>query len=206
MSRRHPAPLALVAALCLAAAGSPPTARAAVTTATSPVYQLTNTTDRSIQQVVANVVPPGTIVPPDAQTPPLTVQSGSSGFDPGQLKVLLGAATSPSGSPLQALALDFGSKGLAPHGVLDFTLSLDPKFQGNLQLQPVTPTAGVTIAPLVAAGSTGGGAGDTSSGSGSTPTSTPTVSTPEPATLLVWASLAGLGLARARRRRPLAAA
>ncbi|HWE38655.1 MAG TPA: hypothetical protein VG406_19050 [Isosphaeraceae bacterium] len=198
MSRRHPTPLALVAALWLAAAGSPPTARAAVTTTTSPVYQLTNTTDQSIQQVVANVVPPGTIVPADAQTPPLTVQNGSSGFDPTQLKVLLGAATSQSGSPLQALALDFGSKGLGPHGVLDFTLSLDPKFQGNLQLQPVTPASGVTIAQLPPSGSQS--SDDTGKTSGTGPGSSPTTNTPEPATLVLWSALAGFGLVRARRR------
>jgi hypothetical protein len=166
---------------------------------------MTNTTDQPIQQVVTNVVPPGTIVPPDAQTPPLTGQAGSSGFDPSQLKVLLGAATSQSGSPLQALALDFGSKGLAPHGVLDFTLSLDPKFQGTLQLQPVTPASGVTIAALPPSGTKGNGGSSSGDGSGSSSTP-PTTNTPEPATLVLWSALAGLGLARARRRLRSAAA
>ena len=71
-------------------------------------------------------VPPGTVLPPDPLTSPLTVLNGSSGFNADDLKVSLGDGQTPAGDPFQALALDFGAGGLAPGWQLLFSMNRSP--------------------------------------------------------------------------------
>jgi hypothetical protein len=211
--RRSPAhtaalAVALASALCLAA--RPTAVRASeiansnTTTNDTATFQLSNTNPAGttpVTKVVANVIPPGTIVPPNADSSPLTILPGSTGFDQNNLNVLLGAGKTPSGGPLQALALDFGPHGFQPGGVLNFSLSLDQAFQGTptLQLPTDGTAAGLSIVQTQSA------TPDVSTqGSGQTVLSTSAV--PEPLSIALW-SMGAMGLAllhvrRYRRIRP----
>lgn len=200
MSRRCPALLAaLAAALVLATRPTPVRAAGIIpnTTNGTASYALLNTSPAGtapVTKVVASVIPPGTIVPPDPGTSPLTILDGSKGFDQNNLKVELGDGKTPSGDPLQALALDFGPQGFQPGGVLNFSVTLDKAFQGAPTLTlPDTPTFLAilhtsTQPPQVGQGVPAGA-----------PSGPPSNQVPEPITLVLWSSgLAGLGLLRAR--------
>lgn len=199
MLRRCPAlPAALAAALFLAARPSPVRAAGMIPDTTAKaVYELTNSSPPGtppVTKVVANVIPPGTVVPPDPGTSPLTILDGSKGFDQNNLKVLLGDGKTPSGDPLQALALDFGTQGFQPGGVLNFSVTLDKAFQG-------APTLTLPDSPsfLAIVHSANGPPQDGQTGSGGAPLTPPSNQVPEPLTLVIWSSgLAGLGLLRAR--------
>jgi hypothetical protein len=153
-------------------------------------FRLTNTDpagsgDSPVMTVLASIVPPGSVTPPDPSTSPLTILAGSSGFNPDDLKVSLGDGTTPSGDPFQALALDFGPGGLAPGGRLYFSLNLAASSDGvvnlilpssinNLAVSSYVPPPGVT--PI------DGGQGNV----------------PEPISLVLWTGLATFGVIRAR--------
>jgi hypothetical protein len=198
VTRRLPAPPAVAAAalaVLLLVARPTPSSASGLTT-----YRLTNTGAAGtapVKEIVASVIPPGTIKPSDPSVSPLTILDGSSGFDQADLKVLLGEGQTPDGDPLQALALQFGDEGFAPGGVLNFSLSLDPAFEGDLQLVLPPSTSGLTIdaiqAPPVDPGNDPNG-GDPNN----PPPVDPGTNVPEPLSLLLWSSLAGLGLIRAR--------
>jgi hypothetical protein len=159
-------------------------------------YQLTNprTTTAAAglnDLVVSTVVPPNSTVPPNsilpinATTSPLSIVSGSFGFDQSNLQVLL----SPSSQPTQVLALLFGNGGLAPGGTLDFKVSLDPSYSSltapTLTLQSPFADLSTTAPDLLSyTPSVAGGA--------------PATTTPEPIPLALWSALAGAGLLRAR--------
>jgi hypothetical protein len=174
---------------------------ASTTTAT---YRLTSTTslpvpDASVQgpQVVAAILPPGSVVPPTladgSQGSPLTVLPDSTGFDPNQLVVALKDTTNSSGQPEQMFGLVFFGQGLKPGGVLHFALSVNSALASNPPvLESLTP--GVSIVPDPIATGTDGG-----SGSGGT---TPPVGNeiPEPVSMVLWSSVA-IGIAARRRLR-----
>jgi hypothetical protein len=205
-------PITLLAAAAVAAvlvlASWPMTARASGITNGTASYRLTTTTDIPVPdpsanapQVIAAVVPPGTVVPP-TQTDgtagsPLTILKSSTGFDQSQLIVALKDGTTSNGSTQQLFGLSFFGNGLSKNGQLDFSLNLGNAVTTAPQLQSLTP--GVTIAAL-----------DTTSSTTTTSTSTPTAGVqniPEPMSVVLWSSaLAGAGLLRGRRmRRRLAA-
>jgi hypothetical protein len=187
----------VLAAALLSAARPTPARGDGLSTTAATTYQLSNTSPAGttpVTQVVANVIPPGTIVPTSPSVSPLTILPGSFGFDQENLKVLLGAGTSPSGSPLQALALDFGAGGFQPGGVLNFGLSLDKTFQGAPELLLPATSSGLSITEVPAAST------PTPGGGGTTPTQIP-----EPMSLVLWSTLAGLAWMRVRglrRARP----
>jgi hypothetical protein len=164
-------------------------------------YQLVNTSNASapaVTEVVASIIPPGSIAPTSPDVSPLSILPGSSGFDANNLKVLLGDGTSPTGDPLQALALDFGSGGFASGGVLNFSLSIDGNFKG-LTPQLILPpgTSGLRLSPYTPpptnpTGGPGGGpiAGGTTNGG--------TTQVPEPLSVVLWSAVAGAALMRSR--------
>jgi hypothetical protein len=199
-----PFPALVLAALALAAF-APPTQAADIAT-----FQLVNTGTTPITQVDLNVVPPGTIVPPvvgtnpdgsDQTASPLTITTGSQGFDKNNLVVLLG-----NGPGVQDLRLLFGQKEttgpdgktqfqpvlganglpsgeLEPGGVLNFSVTLSPTFQGNLHLSLPLTSKGLNIVQYAI----------------DNPGSTAVI--PEPLSLVLWSSLAGLSLLHARAYR-----
>jgi hypothetical protein len=203
--RRRPAlPAALSALLVLASTSA---LAAVVPFDGQATYQLTNNNPPGtapVTQVVANVIPPGAIVPVNPQTSPLTILPGSSGFNESDLKVLLGSGKTPSGGQLQALALDFGAGGLAPGGVLNFNLSLDPTLNAapTLQLPPTATGLSITEVSLPPSGGNSGGGNGGSSGQPYGNGGGGVGNVPEPMTLLIWSTGAlGLGLLRARAYR-----
>jgi hypothetical protein len=104
-----------------------------------------------------------------------------------QVYVGLKDATSPSGQPEQFLGLFF-SNGLNAGSVLQVPLY----YNTSTPPQLIPQTAGVS-AYHAPDGSTSGSVGTQSSGTGITPDA----NAPEPLSLLIWAALAGIGLARA---------
>lgn len=197
MMRRRPSLFAMLA-VALVLAGTP-----SLSWASTITYQLTNTAaagSAPVDQVIANVSPPGLIdqnVPPPYG--PLAILSGSQGFDKNQLFVSVGDGTIPqgqpnAGSPYQLLLLTFENGGLSPGGVLDFSLKLTQPNATPPQLQLPPTTTGLQLVQITQ--STGG---PSSSPSGSTPP--PVQNTPEPFSLILWSTLAGAGMIRARKVR-----
>jgi hypothetical protein len=199
---------AVAAALVLAA--SPAPARASGIVGGTANYQLTSTSDIPVPnasatapQVVAEVVPPGTVVPPTQADgtagSPLTILNTSSGFDQSQLIVALKNGTDSTGATQQLFGLSFFGNGFSKSGQLDFSLNLGNSVTTAPQLQSLTP--GVSIVAL----QTGTGSNATS-GSSTSSAVTPQATVPEPMSVVLWSTVAGLGLLRARRlQRRLAA-
>jgi hypothetical protein len=115
--------------------------------------------------------------------------SGSRGFTTGGVWDYL-ASTVQNGQNLQALGLSFYGQGLAASGVLNFSLNVA---NVNDPPQLVSQTPGVTIT-LDAASSTTSSATSSSSALNAD-------SVPEPLSLLLWSTLIGAGLLRARALR-----
>jgi hypothetical protein len=160
-------------------------------------YQLTNTRSTAVNDlIVTSIVPPNSVQPLDASTSPLSIVNGSFGFDQSNLQVFL----SPTDPSTQGLALQFGNGGLAPGGILNFKVSLDPGYGSTdaptLTLQPPDADLSTTAPNLLSY----------------TPTvanGAPPTTTPEPVSLALWSALAGAGLLRAhafRRSRKSASA
>ncbi len=211
MTRRPPAPLALVAVAVLAAL------RPASASASTIDLDLHNNGPSAWTKVVdLSVDPAGAVVPTTGgPTPsPLAVAKDSYGFDAATLKVYLANGTYNQadgahkvGDPVELIPLDFGPKGLAAGADMHFTLNLDGKYApGNVKIslppsvlptlsldgtyipQPAPPVPQVQAIALTVA-------------------APPAPSTPEPASLALWGTAIGLGLARlraVRRRGPSA--
>lgn len=212
MRLRCPTPmplLGLLLALCLGmqprlAHGVALNPNASPATAT---YRLTSSTslptpDSDIQgpQVVAMILPAGSVVPPkkDDKTEgsPLTVLPDSHGFDPSHLVVALKDGTSSTGQPEQLFGLIFFGGGLQPDGVLHFALSIDSALANNPpQLQPLTP--GISIVADSTTSGQGSGSGTNSGSGGSGTPSTDGQNVPEPLPIVLWSAVA-LGLAARR--------
>jgi hypothetical protein len=190
--------------LVAVAAAAGPAGAASIAT-----YQLKNTGTATASQVLAEIEPAGSVfAPASSQQSPLTVLSGSSGFNASGLTVAIGTGKLANGDPLQVLNLQFDKAGLAPGAVLDFSLNLGTNYSGptpSLLLEdPTTGLApkGLSLVPYTPpTSSTGGGTGTktgTGTGTGSGGTTTPSAQVPEPISLAVWSVAAGLGLLRAR--------
>lgn len=191
-------PLAAALAMVLWLASCPAPVLASKMTATAEAvngtasFQLINALDApAVEQALALIIPPETIIPPDPSTSPLTILPGSSGFDQDNLKVLLLDGTSPqTGEEHEgvALGLVFENGGLAPGGILNFEVSLLPGFDGPLTLDLIAPTPDSL--------SFGEGQVTQPGGTGVDP-GTPPIQIPEPLSVILWSSLAGLGWIRA---------
>jgi hypothetical protein len=180
-------------------------------------YRLTSTTslpvpDATAQgpQVVATILPAGSVVPPTlsdgSQGSPLTILPDSHGFDANHLVVALKDGTSPTGQPEQMFGLVFFGQGLQPGGLLHFSLSINGALANNPpQLQIQEPTSGISIVPDPPPNTTpptflGSGGGSGSGGSGVGPPLSGN-EIPEPLSVALWsATLFGLAAWRRLRR------
>jgi hypothetical protein len=168
-------------------------------------YRLTTSTtipapDANISgpQVVATVLPPGTVVPPTlsdgTQGSPLTVLPDSKGFDAGHLVVALKDGTSSTGQAQQMFGLVFFGQGLQPGGVLHFALSIDKSLASNPP-QLISQTPGVTITADPVAGTSAnpssGGSNSNNAGNsaGGNSGSGPETTIPEPFSLVLWSAV-----------------
>jgi hypothetical protein len=213
--RRCSTPAAVLGALMALGLGTQPTCTRAATinpnaSTTTVDYRLTTSTtipvpDANISgpQVVATILPPGTVVPPKladgTQGSPLTVLPDSQGFDAGHLVVALKDGTSSTGQAQQMFGLVFFGQGLQPGGVLHFALSID-KSLASTPPQLVSQTPGVTITADPAPVTATSGSGGNSSGGGTEAT------IPEPFSLVVWSAVVTGVIARRRllkRSRPV---
>ncbi len=202
--------MAVLAALLALGFGSQPNlAQAAAinpnaSTSTATVnYRLTSSTSIPVPpasltspQVVAMIVPTGSVVPPTlsdgTEGSPLTILPDSQGFDPSQLVVALKDTTSASGQPEQQFGLVFYGQGLQPGGVLHFALSINSALVNNPpQLQSLT--SGISIVPD-APDTTPPSSGTGGQGGGGT-------EVPEPLSLVLWSAVVGGVLARSRLAR-----
>ena len=200
MLRRCPASLLLLSVVATLAAKPAPALAAAATN--YGYYELVNTRSTAINDlIVANVIPPNSITPPDPSTSPLTILDGSFGFDPKSLQVFL----SPTDPNVQGMAINFANGGLAPGGTLNFKVSLatgvDPSTPPSLQLQsPDTdlklisiPTPPPITVPVVTVAPP-----DVPSNPVATPPNSSLENTPEPVSIALWSAMAGAGFLRAR--------
>src|SRR5262249_34438549 len=143
---------AAAAALVLAASTAPARADSLASSGTTTAnYRLTSDHDIAAPdpnatgpQVIAEVVPPGSVLPPaqsdGSQASPLTILNTSSGFDQNHLIVALkddvsnaaGSGSGSSSSPEQLFGLSFFGDpahniagGFGKGGELDFSLNID---------------------------------------------------------------------------------
>ena len=159
----------------------------------------------SAPQVIATVLPPGSIVPPTqsdgTQISPLTILNTSTGFDSNQLIVALkdNAADAAAGTPAsQLFGLSFFGTGFkSSGGHLDFALNIDNTLKTPPVLQSLTP--GITISSIPDPTHPTPPAA-TSNANPGTPTP-PRVITPEPMSIAVWSVLTAIGLFRVRQVR-----
>ena len=169
-------------------------------------YQLINTSPTGtapVTQVVASVLPAGSVpdgTNPNASANPLSVLSGSSGFNVGNLVDFLGSGTLANNSPIEVIKLQFDSQGLAPGGVLNFGLMLDPNYNGPPPTLVLAPgTTGLSLLPYTPPAPPP--TKTDNPGPVVTPTPVPVVPiahVPEPVSLALWSVATGLGLCRAR--------
>ncbi len=167
-------PAALMAtALALAGWATPARADHIATYTLTSAAGLAPPDPSSGPQVVLEVDPMGAVVAPVVngitETPLQILPNGSDGFEFSNLVVGLKNTTNP---PEQLVGLTFGNSGLAPGGVLNFGLNISDSVIGSPTLTSLTP--GITVVPL-------------------------SVNTPEPLSLVLWSTLAGACLWRARR-------
>ena len=180
-----------------AATGSPP---APGSTATTP-------------QIVAEVTPVSIVQPSSVSASALQILAGSPTYyinSPSQLSVEIGNLPN-NGSPItsQALGLSFYGQGLAAGNSLTFSLPFAQSVVGGTspstipQFTAIDPTTGETISTIsikydgIAPVTTTVSPTGASNGGGVT-----VFANPEPLSVLVWSVLAGMGLWRARARRP----
>ena len=198
--------------LVLATTALAPTARAAGVVS-STVYRLENDTGKPLDHVFLNFVPQGAIVPPAANVTPVTDVTASAGFDTSKLDSgIFAFKQTPSSATQQSLGLDFtggnfgfpgaDGKPVTPTGQplglgqwIRFQLNVDPGLAPQLVLSPLDPPTGLLLTQQVPAPPS---PPPVTAAAGGPP---PTVNTPEPLSLVVWSSLAALGLARARAYR-----
>jgi hypothetical protein len=191
----------LLAARPAPALGDSITPNSAASTAT---YRLTADADIPVPaddatgpQVIARVVPPGTVVPPKmvdgTEASPLTILKSSTGFDPEKLIVALKdnlTNLTPGESPEQLFGLSFFGAGFKKGGQLDFSLSINDGVSTPPSLESLTPGVSIkalqtvkppeqTPVPVTNAAPTG-------------------AQVPEPMSVLLWSVLTGAGVLRAR--------
>jgi hypothetical protein len=165
----------------------------------SGIESLTYTPNIAPPQVVAVVNPYLGVIEPalTSATGPLTILSGSQGFNSTGVYDYLAKGTDQNGNPVQVLGLSFYGQGLASlanGGILNFSLDVaNPNSPPTL----VSQTAGVSIALQNSGGSTGDTGTGTTTGNGGEGA----LDTPEPLSVLVWSALAGAGLLRSRALR-----
>jgi hypothetical protein len=169
-------------------------------------YQLVNTSAKGttpVDQVVASILPAGSV--PDGTNPngptsnPFAVLAGSSGFNVANLVNFLGSGTLDTGDLVEVIKAQFDSQGFAPGGVLNFSLNLDPSYNGPPPTLVLAPgTTGLSLLPYTPPTSTPTPTVPTGGSGGTSPNSTPTASVPEPMSLVLWSAATGLGLLRAR--------
>jgi hypothetical protein len=168
-------------------------------------YQLKNTGTTTVNQVIAEIEPAGSVyAPANSQQGPLTVLDGSSGFNASGLTIGIGTGKLANGDPLQVLNLQFDSAGFAPGAVLDFSLNLGSNYAGpsptlvledpttglapaGLSLTPYTPPVTTPTPPTPTPPPSSG--------------STPGAQVPEPHSLALWSAATGLGLLHVRALR-----
>ncbi len=166
---------------------------------TSGAESLTFTPTIAPPQVVALIDPAGGVVTPASSSAlgPLTILSGSQGFNASGVYDYLASTKDSNGNPLQALGLSFYGQGLASlanGGILKF--SLDVANQNSPpQLDSETPGISITLQPST---SSSGASGDTGTGTTGGSGTVTAAETPEPLSVLVWLGLAGTGLLRSR--------
>jgi hypothetical protein len=153
-------------------------------------------------QITAVVNPVGVVPPPGGSvTGPLTILSGSSGFDTQNLAVYLGNFPSDpnAANTSQALGLSFYGQGLAAGGVLNFALTIDQSLANSPPQLLVDPkqSPGISI-------KLDGVENSSSSSSSSSSNPTPEVVGPEPLSMLVWSVLGIAAFLRTRRAGPRA--
>ena len=178
----------------------PMAAHAAVNASTTTVdYRLTTSSTIGVPsanisgpQIVALITPAGSVVPPTlsngTQGSPLTVLTGSTGFDPSQLVVALNNAPSSTGQPQQQLGLVFYGEGFQAGGVLNFALSINSALASDPpELKSLTQGVTITADSPPAATTTSGASGNGGSSSGS-PTNS-VVNNPEPLSVILWSAV-----------------
>lgn len=187
-------------------------------------YRLQNNTSQAISILDFNVQPPGAVVPPTTTDPatgqtttgsPVSILSGSSGFDVSKLSVALGGGngvqglrllfgqtqtTGPNGQVTFQQATDGSGNPIgqfSPGAVLDFSVSVNPADAQTVQLipPPNLPAGSLILTPYPYDTSTGT---PTTSGGGSGSSGSDVNAVPEPWSLTLWSALTALGLARAR--------
>jgi hypothetical protein len=215
--RRCPAPLpALVAALVFGLGLQPISTRAdQVGTAD---YSLTFPTGLSAPtgaspspgsssvaapQVVLLVDPAGGVVAPSSSSTqgPLTILAGSKGFDTSGVYDYLATSTGSNGQPLQALGLSFygtgtTAGGMAAGGVLNFSLNVT-----NINSPPTLEwvnNGSQTMSPFTPNPASGTAEATTTVSAANAASTSDAANTPEPLSLLLWSTLLGAGLLRAR--------
>ena len=199
MMRRSPALSAVLAAVLILAG------RTAQVSAGGITYSLVNNTGSPLTEADFEVSPPGSL-----QGPPVTIVDPipsvfnfapqSSGGHP--LQVSLGTSPDPS-SKFDGLVFSFAStqpgfntQPLPAGDALEFTLNPAAGFKGTPTLALFEPPKGLSLQVINTTQTTG-------SGDNTTPKSDspPPVNTPEPLSVVLWSTLAGAGLMRARKLR-----
>ena len=101
--------------------------------------------------VVALIQPAGGVVTPAASSTqgPLTILSGSHGFNSSGVYDFLASTKDSNGNPLQALGLSFFGQGLAAGGILNFSLNVANQSTPP-QLVSQTPGVSITLDPAPA--------------------------------------------------------
>ena len=153
-------------------------------------------------QVIAKIVPPGTVVPPKladgTDGSPLTILKTSTGFDQNQLIVALkDNVTNAGGStPEQLFGLSFFGSGFSKAGQLDFSLNLGKSVTTPPTLESMTP--GVSIAALQTAVPITTTTPSAPTKPVTPPSTVTSAQVPEPMSVILWSAIAGAGLLRAR--------
>lgn len=164
-----------------------------------------------VREVLALVLPTGSVVARDVENDPPTIlpeSSGfvSSGFDADALQVTLGEGEveGPGGTaePFQAIKLDFGPGGLTAGGKLFFQLKWSPQYEAASQdlIRLVLPIDVTNVAIETLSLPVSPESPEAGRPGGTTP---PPPQVPEPLPVLLWSVLIAAGAARARvaRRR-----
>jgi hypothetical protein len=187
----------LAAALILAG-------RTAQVRADGITYSLVNNTGSPLTEADFTVAPTGSL-----QGPPVTIVDPipsvfnfapqSSGGHP--LQVSLGTSQDPN-TKFDGLVFSFVSnqagfntQPLPPGDALDFTLNTSPDFKGTPTLALFQPPNGLSLQVINPS------KGGTDTPSGPTQDTPSPVNTPEPLSVVLWSTLAGAGLVRARKLR-----
>lgn len=209
MMRRSPALSAVLAAVLILSG------RAAQVRADGITYALVNHTGSPLTEADFTVSPTGAL-----DGPPVTIvdpipsvfnfASQSSGGHP--LQVSLGTSPDPN-STFDGLVFSFVSsqpgfntQALPSGDTLNFTLNTAPGFSGTPQLALFQPPNGLSLEVINPNNNNNNNGG----GGGVTPVNdpgnnTPPANTPEPLSVVLWSTLAGAGLIRARKLRRTAA-